>query len=198
MALRERVRWFEVARGKTVDALIGLLNERLRRLGDALTGIQVRKNTGTTTYERTRLNFIEGSNVTLTVTDDAASDEVDITIAASGGGGGAPTGATYIVQTGDAGLSAEQALDVLATGLVKNTTGTGVLSIAVANTDYADATHASRHKNGGADEILLHELGEPTASVEFSQQQALQFVVENRTSDPGSPVTGQLWLRTDL
>jgi hypothetical protein len=24
------------------------------------------------------------------------------------------------------------------------------------------------------------------------------FVIENRTSDPGSPVTGQIWLRTDL
>jgi hypothetical protein len=36
------------------------------------------------------------------------------------------------------------------------------------------------------------------ASVEFDQQQALQFVIENRTSDPGSPVPGQLWLRVDL
>jgi len=37
-----------------------------------------------------------------------------------------------------------------------------------------------------------------TTSVQFSQVQALQFVIENRTSDPGSPVAGQLWLRTDL
>lgn len=111
---------------------------------------------------------------------------------------GAPSDATYIVQTANAGLSAEQALSSLSTGVVKVTNGTGVLSTAVANTDYAAATHASRHKNGGADELLLHELGEPTASVEFSQQQALQFVIENRTSDPVSPVAGQLWLRTDL
>lgn len=115
-----------------------------------------------------------------------------------GGGSGAPAGATYITQTADAGLSSEQALSSLTTGVVKVTNGTGVLSTAVANTDYAAAAHASRHKNGGADEILLHELGEPTTSVEFSQQQALQFVIENRTSDPGSPVSGQLWLRTDL
>lgn len=38
----------------------------------------------------------------------------------------------------------------------------------------------------------------PVASVDFAQQQALQFVVENRTSDPVSPVVGQIWLRTDL
>ena len=113
---------------------------------------------------------------------------------ASVGAASAPATATYITQTADAGLSAEQALSSLATGVVKVTTGTGVLSTAVANTDYAAAAHASRHKNGGADELLLHELGEPTASVEFAQQQALQFVIENRTIDPVSPVSGQLWL----
>jgi hypothetical protein len=53
-----------------------------------------------------------------------------------GGGGGAPTDATYIVQTANGDLSAEQALGALATGLLKNTTTTGVLSIAVAGTDY--------------------------------------------------------------
>ncbi len=36
------------------------------------------------------------------------------------------------------------------------------------------------------------------ADVDFNQHQGLEFVVENRTSDPGSPVTGQLWIRTDL
>lgn len=47
----------------------------------------VRKNSTGTVFERRRLNLIEGSNVTLTVADDAGNDEVDITIAASGGGG---------------------------------------------------------------------------------------------------------------
>lgn len=46
-----------------------------------------------------------------------------------GGGGGAPTTATYITQTPDATLTAEQALSALGTGLLKNTTATGVLSI---------------------------------------------------------------------
>lgn len=52
------------------------------------------------------------------------------------GGGGAPVGAKYIVQQADGTLTNEQALGALATGLLKNTTGTGVLSIAVAGTDY--------------------------------------------------------------
>lgn len=43
---------------------------------------------------------------------------------------------TYIVQTADSTLSGEQALGALSTGIVKNTTSTGVLSIAAAGTDY--------------------------------------------------------------
>lgn len=44
----------------------------------------------------------------------------------------------------------------------------------------------------------LDTFANPVADVDFAQQEALQFVIENRTSDPGSPVTGQIWLRTDL
>ncbi len=44
----------------------------------------------------------------------------------------------YIVQQPSADLANEQALSALATGIVKSTTTTGVLSIAAAGTDYAD------------------------------------------------------------
>lgn len=44
------------------------------------------------------------------------------------GGGGAPTTATYITQTADATLTAEQALSALATGYMKVTTTTGVVT----------------------------------------------------------------------
>jgi hypothetical protein len=54
--------------------------------------------------------------------------------AVGAGGGGAPTGATYITQTADATLSAEQALGALATGLMNSTTTTGVVST-IAPTD---------------------------------------------------------------
>jgi hypothetical protein len=62
----------------------------------------------------------------------------------------------------------------------------------------APAAHAATHKDAGSDALLLHELGDPTASVEFSSQQALNLRLENRTSDPVSPAEGQIWLRTDL
>lgn len=45
--------------------------------------------------------------------------------------GSAPVDAAYITQTPHADLTAEQALSLLATGILKNTTTTGVLSIAV-------------------------------------------------------------------
>lgn len=48
-------------------------------------------------------------------------------------GGAAPTDATFITQTPNATLTAEQALSGLATGILKNTTTTGVLSIAAAS-----------------------------------------------------------------
>lgn len=48
----------------------------------------------------------------------------------------APTGATYIVQVASATLTNEQAIADLATGILKGTSGTGLVTIAVANTDY--------------------------------------------------------------
>lgn len=66
----------------------------------------------------------------------------------SGSGSGAPTAASYVTRTSEAGLSNEFALDSLATGLLKNTAG--ALSTAGAS-DLPN--HASRHNDGGADEI---------------------------------------------
>lgn len=57
------------------DALTGLL--------DAIAKTTVRKNTGADVGSRRRLNFIEGANITLTVTDDVPGEEVDVTIAGS-------------------------------------------------------------------------------------------------------------------
>lgn len=46
--------------------------------------------------------------------------------------------------------------------------------------------------------VKLNELQNPDGSIEFSQQEALQVAIEKRTDDPGTPVDGQIWLRTDL
>ena len=46
--------------------------------------------------------------------------------------------------------------------------------------------------------LKLNDCDAPDSAVDFSQQQATALVIENRTSDPGTPVDGQIWLRTDL
>lgn len=80
------------ARGYTSDSLHpnGAGHRALAQLvlsalaPSADTGAVGAKNGGTSVGPRARFNFIEGSNITLTVADDATNDEVDATIAVSG------------------------------------------------------------------------------------------------------------------
>jgi pectate lyase-like protein len=58
-------------------------------------------------------------------------------VLAGAGGSGAPLTSKYLLQTADGSLPNAQAMGALGTGLVKNTTSTGVQSIAAAGTDYA-------------------------------------------------------------
>lgn len=73
-----------------------------------------------------------------------------------------------------------------------------------ADTDAHHAqTHAAAHKNAGADEILLHELGEPTSAVDFDLQQATDLVVMTVANEAGLPAAnvavGQLcWATAEL
>lgn len=74
----------------------------------------------------------------LKVTNETLTDNGDGTYSlatGSGAGAGAPTDATYITQTSNASLSAEQALASLATGIMKVTTTTGVISTATLSAD---------------------------------------------------------------
>jgi hypothetical protein len=79
-----------------------------------------------------------------TTADALKVQKNDASWAAVGGSGGLPsTDATYVTQTANSTLSAEQALSALSTGLLKVTTGTGALTTATAPTDYV-ATNDSR------------------------------------------------------
>ncbi|PYS92486.1 MAG: hypothetical protein DMF62_00325 [Acidobacteria bacterium] len=95
----------------------------------------------------------------------------DATWAVPSGGGGAPTTATYITETSDATLSAEFALGSLATGLLKNTTTTGVPTIAVAKTDYWDTTDfvasGGSHAHG-----LVPDPGSSAGTTKFLREDA--------------------------
>lgn len=95
----------------------------------------------------------------ITLTDSGAGGA--LTIAASGGSG-APTTATYITQTADATLSAEQALSALATGPVKVTTGTGVLTSGAINlgTEVTGTLAASSLGTSGTPEFARVGIGQ--------------------------------------
>ena len=84
------------------------------------------KKAGTIIGTRRKLNFIEGTNVTLTITDDAANDEVDITITSSGGGGswGSITGT----------LSSQTDLQTALDNKLDDTQFSGVAKISVGTT----------------------------------------------------------------
>lgn len=58
--------------------------------------VVVRKNSGADIGTRQRLNFLEGTNITLAISDDAVGDEIDIVITASG------SGADYTIDGGNA------------------------------------------------------------------------------------------------
>jgi hypothetical protein len=88
---------------------------------------------GNNASTRGRLNFIGTGGIGVTIADNGTSSSADITIT---GGGGAPALANYIVSAPYSGLTNAFALSTLATGILKNTTSTGALSIAVAGTDY--------------------------------------------------------------
>lgn len=80
----------------------------------------IRKNSTGSDFVRRRANFIEGSNVTLTVSDDPTNNEVDITIASTGGSGSAAGSDTQVQFNdggtsfgGDAGLTYNKTTDAL-------------------------------------------------------------------------------------
>ena len=93
------------------------------------------------------------------------------------------------VPTGDVAESATAA-EGTATSFVRSD------HVHAAPATWAPTAHEASHKNGGSDEILLNEFGEPTASVEFSQQQLLKMVFEQLATAPGTPTQGQVYYDT--
>lgn len=69
--------------------------------------VSVRKNSAAPVLTRPRLNFIEGSNITITVADDTTDNEVDITIASTGGGANPYNTTPQPTGTAAAGTSTE-------------------------------------------------------------------------------------------
>lgn len=70
---------------------------------------QTVQDNGSDETQRAKLNFIAGTNVTLSIDDNAGNNSTDVTINSSGGSG-APDDAKYLVTASDATLSNELVL----------------------------------------------------------------------------------------
>lgn len=99
---------------------------------DSVNDTHIDWGTGANQVSAVDVPIADGGGI-ITATDVEAALQEIMTVALAGG---APATATYIVQVPNGSLSNEQALSALATGLLKNTTTTGVLSIAAQGTDY--------------------------------------------------------------
>lgn len=131
----------KIADGAVTDAKITGPLSAVARVG-------VRKNSAGSTFERRRVNLIEGTGVTLTVADDSGNEEVDVTIAAAGG---APSGSAGGVLDGsypNPGLAAA----VAGSGLAETS---DVLSVNVDNSTIEINSDTLRVKASG---ITANEL----------------------------------------
>jgi hypothetical protein len=97
----------------------------------------------------------------------------------------------FIVQgTSDAGLTGAQFLGSLSTGIVKNTTTTGVLSIATAGTDYQAPITLTTTGNSGSSSLVSNTLNIPTYTA------AGLGAVPTTTTVAGFPLSSNVTLGT--
>lgn len=111
------------------DVLAGLL--------DATARTSVSKNSAADVGARRTLNFIEGTNITLTIADDAGGEEIDITIDAAAGAGSPLTtkGDIFGYDTADARIPVGTNGHVL---FANSTPALGVEWRAIAEADISD------------------------------------------------------------
>jgi hypothetical protein len=83
---------------RTISLQQGLLDGYARNsnLDGYISGVIVRENSGSNIGTQPRLNFIEGSNISMTIANDPGNNEIDITINATGIGGSTDG---YVFQT---------------------------------------------------------------------------------------------------
>lgn len=124
---------------------------------------------------------------TIKFSNGSVTDNGDGSASVSVTGGGAPIGATYIMQTADAGTSAEQALGALATGCLGSTTTTGV----VASRTITGTTNEIDVTNGNCS-------GNPTLALASTVNLASKILrLPSSTTLPGTCSTGDVYMDTD-
>ena len=158
---------------------------------------------GETIDDRVAALLVAGTGIGLSYNDPGNALTISATLTLSSLGA-APSDATYIVQTASSGLSAEQALGSLATGVMKSTTTTGVVSTMTGTsgriTEWSDGTTigASTLIKSGAGVLTLSAastltltLSGGSATLDFttpSSGDVLQY--DGAKFTPTAPTTG--------
>jgi hypothetical protein len=89
-------------------------------------------------------------------------------VTASGGGGGAPTTADYLVGTAQGGLSAEIVVGTTPNGELGGTWGAITVDATHSGSAHHTESHQSRHNEAGADELKLDDLGIPDDNTDLN------------------------------
>jgi hypothetical protein len=144
----------------------------------------------TATQARTLLNVEDGADVTDATNVAAAGAVMEADYTAKG---------DILVATAAGTLAA---LTVGTNGQQLTADSNEASGIKWTDAGGAPEAHAASHKNAGSDELLLHELGEPTAAVEFDGQQIQNPVLHTVADETArlvlTPVVGKICWQTDV
>lgn len=119
---------------------------------------------GTTEYLRRAVRFLAGSGITLSLVDDAANEEAELTITSTGGGGGsAPTTQvmSYRLFTSGVGAASTTALTTDYTIGVDPTTTAATVNLPAAAT-VTGQLFVVKHLNGSANTVTIDANGAET------------------------------------
>jgi hypothetical protein len=169
----------KVPTGRTVTAGTGLTGggdlsaDRTLSVSNDTTTQRIKiSKAGTVTGTRQELNLIEGSNITITESDDSGNNRVNVTIAAAGG-----TPATTVTDETSFGVS--------------KTVGTS------ANYAREDHTHGTPvHDAAAHATIKLSDLAAPTATVSWNSQRLSSLAQPTSSADAVSKAYVNNWVAT--
>ncbi len=164
-------------------------------------GVQVRKNSAGSTFTRRRINLIEGSNVTLTVADDAGGDEVDVTVTANTGAGKVLQCLEYVDTTNRSTTSTSNTNTTILLAITPSSTSNKVRITAGVNagasgsligrfTIYRGSTDLTP---AGVDSLAAYR---PTTGDETSGTQNITFAITDSPATTSSTTYEIVWRTT--
>ena len=142
--------------------------------------VLVNKNGLSSVGPRQEINFIEGTNVTLTVADDGPNDRVNVTITSSGGGGG---GGSLDVKEGNSGVvAAATAIDFDASDFNIADAGSGRATVALAYGTSAGTPAEGNHTHVAANISDFNEAAQDAVGGILTDSTAVDFTYNDASN----------------